>query len=217
MPTALGSGSSARSSRPKNGSAQRRPSTVNTCGWSLDRRHGADLVSVRAELTQRDGAPLMGGKEPCDDPAVGAMDVAVDSEIDRLRGELERLRAENVRLSRLLDLRGQDTAPAPEQLSAAVTPPGLVVMSSSVEDKLALYIDRFRARADAYAVRRDNARTGVSGWMPAVAGGWRKGMDRKGATYLPLTAEAVSAHLVGDVFIGLYPLLTDNSCHFLVA
>ncbi len=145
------------------------------------------------------------------------MDVAVDSEIDRLRGELERLRAENVRLSRLLDLRGQDTAPAPEQLSAAVTPPGLVVMSSSVEDKLALYIDRFRARADAYAVRRDNARTGVSGWMPAVAGGWRKGMDRKGATYLPLTAEAVSAHLVGDVFIGLYPLLTDNSCHFLVA
>lgn len=63
----------------------------------------------------------------------------------------------------------------------------------------------------------DNARTEVSGWMPAVAGGWRRGMDRKGANYLPLTAEVVSAHLVGDVFIGLYPLLTDNSCHFLVA
>ncbi len=27
----------------------------------------------------------------------------------------------------------------------------------------------------------------------------------------------VSAHLVGDVFIGLYPLLADNSCNFLVA
>jgi len=148
---------------------------------------------------------------------VGSVDVAVDNELARLRRELERLRAENVRLSRLLDLRGQDTAPAPEQLAAAVAPPGLVVMSSPVEDKLALYTNRFRARADVYAVRWENARTGLSGWMPAVAGGWRKGMDRKGATILPLTAEVVSAHLIGDVFIGLYPLCADNSCHFLVA
>src|SRR5439155_27353307 len=42
-------------------------------------------------------------------------------------------------------------------------------------------------------------------------------MDRKAAAYLPLTGEVVSAHLVGDVFVGLYPLLADNSCHFLVA
>ncbi len=53
--------------------------------------------------------------------------------------------------------------------------------------------------------------------MPAVAGGWRKGMDRRGAAYLPLTAEVVAAHLVGDVFVGLYPLLADNTCQFLVA
>ena len=57
--------------------------------------------------------------EPCEDPAVGSVDV-VDSELVRLRAELERLRAENVPLSRLLELRGLDTAPAPEQLSAAV-------------------------------------------------------------------------------------------------
>ena len=43
--------------------------------------------------------------------------------------------------------------------------------------------------------------------MPAVAGGWRKGMDRRGCRDLPLTAEVVAAHLVGDVFMGLYPLL----------
>jgi superfamily II DNA or RNA helicase len=53
--------------------------------------------------------------------------------------------------------------------------------------------------------------------MPAVAGGWRKGMDRRGAAYLPMTAAAAAAHLVGDVFLGLYPLLRDNTCHFLVA
>src|SRR3954447_620518 len=53
--------------------------------------------------------------------------------------------------------------------------------------------------------------------MPAVAGGWRKGMDRRAATHLPLTPEVVAGHLRGDVFIGLYPLLTTNRCHFLVA
>jgi hypothetical protein len=58
---------------------------------------------------------------------MGPVDVVAESEVARLRRELERLRAENVRLSRLLDLRGQDTAPAPEQLSAAVAQPGLVL------------------------------------------------------------------------------------------
>ena len=61
------------------------------------------------------------------------------------------------------------------------------------------------------------ARTGAAGWMPAVAGGWRKGMDRRSVRHLPLTAQVVGAHLSGDVFIGLYPLLTDNTCHFVVA
>jgi superfamily II DNA or RNA helicase len=42
-------------------------------------------------------------------------------------------------------------------------------------------------------------------------------MDRRRAALLPLTAKVVAAHLVGDVFIGLYPLLPDNTCHFLVA
>jgi hypothetical protein len=137
----------------------------------------------------------------------------VDEELTQLRRELERVRAENVRLSRLLDLRGLDTAPLPEQLAAARP----VTMSSSVSDKLALYAGLFRARTDVYAVRWENVRTGASGWMPAVAGGWRKGMDRRAANHLPLTPEVVAAHLSGDRFIGLYPLLTNNTCHFLVA
>jgi superfamily II DNA or RNA helicase len=140
----------------------------------------------------------------------------VDESVD-LRREVERLRAENARLARLLELRGQDTAPAPEQLSAPAAPPGLVTMASPVRDKLALFADRFRARVDVYAVRWEKSRTSAAGWTPAVAGGWRKGMDRRGAAYLPRTAETVAAHLVGDVFMGLYPLLSGNACHFLVA
>jgi len=142
---------------------------------------------------------------------------ATDGDVVRLRRELERLRTENVRLSRLLELRGQDTAPAPEQLSAALTPPGLVTKTSPVADKLALFADRFRSRSDIHAVRKENRRTGASWWVPAVAGGWYKGMDRRRAVYLPLTADVVYAHLAGDAFIGLYPLLRDNTCHFLAA
>jgi superfamily II DNA or RNA helicase len=148
---------------------------------------------------------------------MACVDAITENEFAPLRRELERLRAENVRLSRLLDMRGQDTTPAPEQLSAAIHKPGPVTMSSPVEDKLALYAERFRARSDVYAVRWENTRTGADGWMPAVAGGWRKGMDRRGAAHLPLTAEVVAAHLVGDVFMGLYPLLADNTCQVLVA
>lgn len=147
---------------------------------------------------------------------MGPVDIAAEPDVGQLRRELERLRAENVRLSRLLDPRGQDTAPAPEQLAAAAAPPGWVTMSSPVGDKLALFANLFRARSDVHAIRWE-ARTGASGWMPAVAGGWRKGMDRKAASYLRLTADVVAAHLVGDVFVGLYPLLADNACHFLVA
>ena len=84
--------------------------------------------------------------------------------------------------------------------------------SSPVQDKLALSAHRFRARTDVYAVRWENAKTGARGWMPAVAGEWRRGMDRKAAAYLRLTAEVVADHLVGKVFMGLYPLLRDNSC-----
>ena len=157
-----------------------------------------------------------GPREPRDGPPTDHP-AAVSSEESGLRRELERLRAENARLSRLLELSGQDTVPAPEQLSAAVTAPSSVTMSSPVEDKLALYADRFRARTDVYAVRWENARTGANGWMPAVAGGWRKGMNRRGAAYLPLTADVLGAHLLGDVFVGLYPLSAENTCHFLAA
>jgi superfamily II DNA or RNA helicase len=143
---------------------------------------------------------------------VGSVDEFVD-----LRREVQRLRAENARLSRLLELRGQDTAASPEQMSAAVAAPGMVTMASPVGDKLALFADRFRARTDVYAVRWENARTGAAGWMPAVAGGWRKGMDRRGAVHLPRTPEVIAAHLVGDVFMGLYPLLPGNTCQFVVA
>lgn len=137
-------------------------------------------------------------------------------EVERLRSELDRLRAENVRLGRLLDLRGRGTVPVPEQLVVPVVP-GSVTMASPVQDKLAFYADRFRARPDAYATYWENPRKATKGWIPAVAGRWRAGLDRRTVRHLPLTTEVLAAHLAGEVFIGLYPLLPDNSCWFLAA
>ena len=53
--------------------------------------------------------------------------------------------------------------------------------------------------------------------MPAVAGGWRRGMDSRSTTCLPLTADVITAHLTGEIALGLYPLQTDDTCHWLAA
>ena len=90
-------------------------------------------------------------------------------------------------------------------------------MSSPVSAKLELFANRFAVRRDVYAVRWDNARTGASGWSPAIVGGWRKGIDKRAVRHLPLTTDVLAAHLAGDVFIGFYPLLAGHQCHWLAA
>ena len=91
--------------------------------------------------------------------------------------------------------------------------PGSVSIESSPDAKLAFFGALFGARRDVYAVRWENTRSGKAGWMPAVAGGWRKGARPEDQRYLPLTAEVLTAHLTGDHHIGLYPLLPgDRTC-----
>lgn len=80
------------------------------------------------------------------------MHVTASDEVGELRRELHRLRAENQRLARLLDVRGPDLAPSPEQPTAGLSPSGVVTMNSPVADKLALYRDLFHARTDVHAI-----------------------------------------------------------------
>ena len=61
----------------------------------------------------------------------------------------------------------------------------------------------FAARADIYAVRYESRRTARAGWVPAVRGGWRKGVPHAERDYLPLTAEVLAAHLSGKMHVGL--------------
>jgi hypothetical protein len=83
--------------------------------------------------------------------------------------------------------------------------------------KVAFFGALFAARTDIYAIRWENSRTGQKGWLPAVRGGWRKGIPHAERDYLPLTSEVLSAHLSGQMHLGLYPLLDGDRCCWLAA
>ena len=135
-----------------------------------------------------------------------------------VEAELARLRAENARLLKLLRLTPQQAAPpAPGQAAFFDAPPGVVHHRSSQDAKVAFFGALFAARTDVYATRFDNHRTGKSGWVPAVRGGWRKGVRHEDRDYLPLTPAVLAAHLKGEVHIGLYPLLDGDRCWWLAA
>ncbi len=128
--------------------------------------------------------------------------------------ELESLRRENARLRKLLKLTDAEAAPARGAQAAWFDrSPGPVDASSSPQSKVHFFAALFGARKDVYAIRWENARSGKSGWMPAVEGGWRKGTKSSDHRYLPLTPEVLAAHLTGDIHIGLYPMLPgDQTC-----
>ncbi len=148
----------------------------------------------------------------------GGIAPAATEEMAALRAELTRLKAENARLSRLLQMSPVDrTVPGPAQTGIFEAPPGPVHRSSPPGVKVAFFGSLFGARTDIYATRWENRRTGRSGWLPAVRGGWRRGVRHEEREYLPLTEEVITAHLTGDIHAGLYPLLDGDRCWWLAA
>ena len=130
--------------------------------------------------------------------------------LDRALREVERLRDENGRLRTLLSL-SQQTQTLLDR-SKPEPPPAGANSPASADEKVALMRRLFHGRDDVYAARWESARTGKSGYAPAVVGGWSR-HDPK--TYLSLSDEVIVRHLRGRESIGLYPLLTDDSCWFL--
>ncbi|HWF80888.1 MAG TPA: helicase-related protein [Streptosporangiaceae bacterium] len=127
--------------------------------------------------------------------------------------ELSRLRAENARLLKMLELSPQQAAPpGPAQAGFFDAPPGAVHKDSPNEAKVAFFQALFAARTDVYATRIENSRTGWKGWLPAVRGGWQRGIPHEKRDYLPLTAGVLAAHLKGDAHVGVYPLLDGDKC-----
>ena len=132
--------------------------------------------------------------------------------------ELARLRTENARLLKMLELSPRQAAPpGPAQAGFFEAPPGPVSNGSSNDAKVAFFQVLFAARTDIYAIRIENSRTGWKGWLPAVRGGWQRGIPHEKRDYLPLTADVLAGHLKGDAHVGVYPLLDGDRCWWLAA
>lgn len=107
--------------------------------------------------------------------------------------------------------------------SADIDDHGTVTHSSSLDDKLNLFMMRFAGRSDVYAHRWTSAKTGKSGWSPATRSGFYDAKRVRPEDYMPLTRQAVVRHLSGargaapsdtrkPLHIGLYPLRRDDTC-----
>ncbi len=106
----------------------------------------------------------------------------------------------------------------------------LVDRASSPQTKIALFRSLFRGRDDVYARRFESRRTGKSGYAPACANEWVRGVCEKprircaecpNRRFLPVTDDVIRWHLSGydpegQPFVaGVYPLLQDETCFFL--
>ena len=134
---------------------------------------------------------------------------------------VEALRTENARLIALLDAHGIEWRERPLPTERAPAPPSAVL---STEGKVSLYRELFRGRTDVYPVRWESKTSGKSGYAPACHNEWVAGICQKPRikcsdcahrSLAPVTDPVIYDHLAGDHTVGIYPLLHDNTCHFL--
>ena len=107
---------------------------------------------------------------------------------------------------------------------------GVVDRTSSSQAKIALFRSLFRGREDVYPRRFESRKTGKSGYAPACANEWVRGICEKprikcadcpNRRFLPVTDEVIRWHLSGhdlegQPFVaGVYPLLQNDTCFFL--
>ena len=105
-----------------------------------------------------------------------------------------------------------------------------VTNGSSPVEKIALFRSLFRGREDVYPRRFESRKTGKTGYAPACANEWVRGVCEKPKIkcaecphrrFLPVTDEVVRSHLSGrddlgrDFVMGVYPMLLDETCLFL--
>jgi superfamily II DNA or RNA helicase/very-short-patch-repair endonuclease len=105
-----------------------------------------------------------------------------------------------------------------------------VDQTSSPQAKIALFRSLFRGREDVYPRRFESRKTGKSGYAPACANEWVRGVCEKprikcaecpNRRFLPVTDDVIRWHLSGcdpegQRFVaGVYPLLQDETCFFL--
>jgi hypothetical protein len=103
---------------------------------------------------------------------------------------------------------------------------------SPAPSKIGLFRRLFRGRVDVFPLRWENSKTGRSGYSPACANEWRRGICEKPRVkcsarvhqaFFCVDDTTIERHLRGTALdgspyvMGVYPLLPDNTCWFLAA
>ena len=153
---------------------------------------------------------------------------------------LEKLDAERKKVTaELEELRHKQNSELQIRESTSLFLNASITKDSSSAEKIALYRSLFRGREDIYARRWESSRSGKTGYQPACRDEWVRGICRKpeikcgecpARDLLPLTESVIRNHLKGfdpenshhsvskrEFVVGVYPLLTDNTCCFLAA
>lgn len=146
---------------------------------------------------------------------------------NELESEKNRLEQENTQLRRQLGLLETGTNDVGNLANEAA----FVNKYSSSKEKIDLFRSLFKGRESVFARRWQSATTGRSGYQPVCENEWTEGLCDKrkykcancpNRMLKPLSDQDVYKHLEGkddlarDV-IGIYPMLQDETCHFLCA
>lgn len=115
------------------------------------------------------------------------------------------------------------------ELEREVTPDTEVVDDSETPftpaEKVILFRSLFRGREDIFPIRFTNNKTGKSGYSPVCANKWEPGLcllktggkcgECPNQLFHPVSDRAIFDHLQGRHVMGVYPLLSDETCWFL--
>jgi len=102
--------------------------------------------------------------------------------------------------------------------------PVVVTSTSDSILKIKLFMSLFKGREDVFATRWENKKKGISGYTPVCNNRWRTGVCGMPKTscakcanksYAVLDEDVIEEHLRGNIVVGIYPMLPNETCCFL--
>lgn len=152
-----------------------------------------------------------------------------ETEIASIRARLKELDAERAALTVCLERLVSQPSSGANYKSAGAS----VTAASAAADKITLFRRLFAGRSDVFPVRWENRNTGKSGYAPACANEWVRGVCGKpqvkcgecpNQAFIALSDNVIASHLRGadtsrsgsaDFVAGVYPVRVDETCWFL--
>ncbi len=153
-----------------------------------------------------------------------------DDQIQSIRQELIDLDEKRKLLQNKMHLLEMDHDPSTR---IVVNTSSSITSESHHDLKIKLFMDLFKGRTDVFAKRFESLKSGRTGYQPACENEWVPAICKKPKikcadceyrAFTPITNTVIRDHLLGyalqdksrrDFTVGVYPLRSDETCHFL--